>query len=74
MDREPIQSGPEEGGRSQLRSPPGRGPLPSPPPATEREASLEASIRMKFQFGEPLNWEEKRYIRNLPDHDVRYQK
>jgi hypothetical protein len=73
MDRSPLErTAPDPA----AALPDGQKPtLPPPPrPATEREAALEARIRMKFQFGEPLSWAEKQYIRRLPDQDVHYQK
>lgn len=65
MAREPIQVGPEEGGRMQIKP---------PPPANDEDVALAASIRVKMASGERLSPEEKRYLTRLPDHDVRYQK
>lgn len=68
MSREPIQAGPEEGGRSHVKD-----TIPVPPAADDHDRSMEARIRLKFAAREPLTVEERAYIAHLPDQDVRYQ-
>lgn len=63
----PIRADPEEGGRSQLKQ--RRGPIPPPRPASDTDAGLEASIRLKLDNGEPLDAEERAYLARLPGDD-----
>lgn len=66
--------GPEEGGRSQLTHGPTADHVPVPRSASERDAGLEASIRLKFRAGEPLSGDEREYLARLPgDDEFRYQ-
>lgn len=45
--------------------------VPAPPPADDRDAHLDAVIRLKFERGERLTRDESEYLARLPgDKDV----
>jgi hypothetical protein len=72
-EKKPVRGFTEEGGRSQLGvQPQGERKPVTHEAMSERDASLEASIRMKLGRGEELDAEERRFFARMPADDQEF--